>query len=439
MPAGGVSPQRAAGCKSPVHGNAPPATARSGSTLGFRLVTDFGRQHVHPRTLAGATVLQIVPALSRTPLAQTAVDVAYALLQAGARALVAAAGGPLVEQLQQFGGEWIEIDTRRSNPLSIRRNRRLLEDLIAIERIDIVHAHGGAAAWSAREATEHMAVWLVTTLPDVPSQVSGRRGYFRRALTHGDRVIAPSSYAAAPLLEHGQTPRERLVVIPHSIDTARYDPTAVHPERITALLQAWRIAPGERVIVTPGRVAPWNGQLMLIEAIAALADNGVQGMALVLVGETRSHRRYARAVAKHAQAFEVEGMVRMVGHCNDMPAALAAADVVAVAANEPPVFGRVVAQAQAMARPVVTTNVGVLPEYVVTPPYLPEELRTGWVVRPDDPAEFAGALAAALALDDPGYRALGARARQFAEYMFSPQAEAEAIRAVYTSLLERDA
>jgi len=36
------------------------------------------------------------------------------------------------------------------------------------------------------------------------------------------------------------------------------------------------------------------------------------------------------------------------------------------------------------------------------------------------------------------YEALGACARQFAEFMFSPQSVAEAIRGVCTSLLARD-
>jgi glycosyltransferase involved in cell wall biosynthesis len=67
-----------------------------------------------------------------------------------------------------------------------------------------------------------------------------------------------------------------------------------------------------------------------------------------------------------------------------------------------------------------------------------EELRTGWVVRPGNVAEIARAISAALALNVTAYEALGARARQFAEFMFSPQSVAVAIRGVYTSLLARD-
>ena len=91
-----------------------------------------------------------------------------------------------------------------------------------------------------------------------------------------------------------------------------------------------------------------------------------------------------------------------------------------------------------MGRPVVTTDVGVLPENIVTPPEMPEDVRTGWVVKRGDPIEFARALELALKLDGTAYRAMCARARQFAEYMFSPQSVAVATRAVYTSLLARD-
>jgi glycosyltransferase involved in cell wall biosynthesis len=75
---------------------------------------------------------------------------------------------------------------------------------------------------------------------------------------------------------------------------------------------------------------------------------------------------------------------------------------------------------------------------VVTPPEMPEDVRTGWVAKPGDAAEFAHALRDVFALDDTAYRAMAARARQFAEYMFSPHSVAVATRAVYTSLLARD-
>ena len=393
--------------------------------------------HVPPRTLAGATILQIVPALREDPIARTAVNVAYALLQSGARALVAADDGPLVAELKAFGGEWVPLVNASINPFVLRKNARLLEQLIAAERIDIVHAQSIGGAWSANWAASHIAVWLVTTLPDVPA-VSGLRAHWVGALARADRVITPSNYAAAPIMARYRLPRERLTVIPRSIDTSAFSPAAVAPERVDALRKVWRVPRDMRILLVPGRVAPWNGQLILPDVARALLDAQVRGFVFVLAGETRRFRKYARFVATQAQAKGVEAQIRFTGHCRDMPAALVAADTVVVPAIEPPVLGRVVAEAQAIGRPVVTSEIGVLPEHVVTPPEMPEDVRTGWLAKPGDAQGFAHAIAAAFSLEDSAYQAMVARARQFAEYMFSPASVATATRAVYTSLLARD-
>jgi glycosyltransferase involved in cell wall biosynthesis len=398
----------------------------------------FEGTRIPRRTLAGATILQIVPALHEEPNARAAVNVAFALLQAGARALVAAEDGPLVEELRAFGGEWVELRNATGNPLRLRRNARALENLIAAERIDIVHAQSAGGAWSARVAAARIAVWLVTTLPDAPMVGRHWPAGVAAALAQADRIIAPSVYAATPVMERYGIAPDQITVIPREIDTAVFDPLAVKVERSEKLRSAWRVPPYARIVLVPGRVAPWNGQIIVPQVAHALADEGVDGVVFVVVGEHATHRSYAREIMKQAQELGVERSLRLTGHCPDLPAALACADLVAVTAVEPPLLGSAVAQAQAMARPVVTSNVGMLPEHVLVPPRMPEELRTGWVVAPADPTGLAHTLKLAFGLDPTDYQAMAARAREFAEYMFSPQSAAVATRAVYMSLLARD-
>src|SRR5262249_62290973 len=135
--------------------------------------------------------------------------------------------------------------------------------------------------------------------------------------------------------------------------------------------------PTARILLVPGRVAPWNGQLIVPEVARIMLDSAMRGFVFVLAGESRSHRKYTRAVMEQAQDQGVRSLVRQVGHCRDLPAALAVADTVAVPSIEPQALGRVVAQAQAMGRPGVASNIGVLPGHVVSPPGMPGEGRTG--------------------------------------------------------------
>jgi glycosyltransferase involved in cell wall biosynthesis len=411
----------------------------AGLPKGSTAVSDgFEGTRVPRRTLAGATILQIVPALNEEPSCRAAVNVAFALLQAGARALIAASDGPLAGDLRAFGGEWVDLHNATASPFRLRKNARILESLIAAERIDIMHAHSAGGAWSARVAASRIAVWLVTTLPDAPAV--GRRWPtpVSAALAQGDRIIAPSIYAATPVMERYGLAQDQVTIIPREIDTTVFDPLAVPAARSEALRSAWRIPSHARIVLVPGRVAPWNGQSIVPQVARALADEGLEGVVFVVVGEHATHRAYAREIMKQAQQLRVDRLLRLTGHCPDMPAAFAAADVVAVTALASPLLGSAVAQAQAMARPVVTSDVGMLGEHVLVPPRMPEELRTGWVVAPSDPVALAETLGLALRLDPTDYQAMAARARQFAEYMFSPQSAAVATRAVYMSLLARD-
>ena len=393
----------------------------------------------HPRSLAGATILQLVPALRDDPAGHAAVDIALTLLQAGARAMVAGDGGPLVGELRAFGGEWLPMLSDTVNPLRIRRNARMLAELIGGERIDIIHAQCAAAAWSALAATDKQPVFLVTSFPDRLPAHSYAGNLFRSSLARGDRVIAPSSYVSRAMIERYKLAPDRITVIPRAVDTARFSPAAVSSDRIAAIRRVWGVLPHMRVVMVPGRIAPWNGQMSVVDAARLIVGGeAARNLVFVFAGEDRGQPRYARALHQRAHMHQIDTLCRFTGHCADMPAAFGAADVVVVTPLQPPLAGRAAAEAQAMGRPLVVGAVGVLPENLLCPPRMREELRTGWVVRPGNVGEIARAVGAALKLDVTAYEALGARARQFAEFMFSPQSVAEAMRGVYTSLLARD-
>ena len=394
---------------------------------------DVAETRVMPQTLAGATVLQIVPALQDDAAARATLDIARALVHAGARSIVAAERGALVDDLKSFGGEWLPFKSSTLSPISLRRAATRLASFVAEQRIDIVHAKTAGAAWSALRAAG--AAHVVTELPDLPRTRLRLAARYLGALAGGDRVIAKSLFHAEPMIKRYRIAPQRVRVIPRSTDISLFDPTIVRPPRVAVLKQAWGIPSGVRVVVVPGRVAPWNGQIHLIEAARMLAGSTRHAVTFVLVGDDRRHSRYVRTIIRSARDAGVDPLFRIVGHVADMPAAYAASDIVVAPCIEPPVYGRVIAEAQAMARQVIASSIGPLPENLLAPPRMPDALRTGWLVQPANPSELAHAIDDALSLDAPAYRALAARARQYGEFMFAPHRVAAATLGVYSSLL----
>jgi glycosyltransferase involved in cell wall biosynthesis len=388
------------------------------------------------RGLPGATVLQIVPALEETPAARAAVDVAVALLRSGARVIVAAEEGPLNSELQGLGGEWVRLVTDTGNPLNLSRNTRTIANLVSTERVDVVHAMGIGASRSAAGLKKRAGVFLVHSYETSDLRRVTRDKSYSRALAGADRVVVPSQYVADQVAARHQVTRDRLAVIPRRIDGARFDPPAISPERSMVLRRGWKIGRGQRVVLVPGRIDPAKGQLVLVEAARILVNGGLRGVVFVLAGDNRPHFDYAKKIAEQAEAHGVAHLIRQIGVCPDMAGAYLATDFVAVPQIEPPAFPLAAAEAMAMGRPVIATNVGAIPETVLAPPYVLESGRTGWLAEPDDPVSFARALAAALAAEASAYNAIGARARRLANQYFMPARTAAAALEVYAGLFE---
>jgi glycosyltransferase involved in cell wall biosynthesis len=387
-------------------------------------------------SLPGATVLQILPALVNEPTARAAVNVASALLRSGARAIVASAGGRFVGELQALGGEWLQMPTNTHNPLTLRSNARKFSELIASERIDVVHAYSGETAWSARAAIRRSGAWLVTTYAGTPVAPFQPGWYRQGALARGHRVIVESGYAADLVVKRHGIPAERVVAIPRSIDTVRFEPAAVSAERIAVLRHGWRIGAGTGVILVPGHLAEGKGQMTVVDAARILVNGGLRGIVFIIAGDADQDPEYAVELGRRIRAQGLGGIVRRIGHCPDMPAAYALADMVIIPAIEPRTFNLAAAEAHAMARPIIASAVGALPEIVPAPPHVSEQDRLGWLVPPADPVELARAVATLIGLSSAVRQALRTRARRFAETLFAPMRVAGATLGVYSSLLE---
>jgi glycosyltransferase involved in cell wall biosynthesis len=143
--------------------------------------------------------------------------------------------------------------------------------------------------------------------------------------------------------------------------------------------------------------------------------------------ETEGHEGYADRLMRRAVDLGLGGRVHFLGNRDDVPEILAALDVLVHVPSAPEPFGRVVAEAMAVGKPVIAARAGGLPEIV-------EDEVTGLLVPPGDVAATAAALTRLLR--DPALRArLGAAGRRQAEQRFDPGMHAERVMAAYREVL----
>jgi glycosyltransferase involved in cell wall biosynthesis len=374
----------------------------------------------------GPVVLQVLPSLGTGGVERTTVEMTQAVALAGGIPLVASAGGPMVPAVERGGGRHFALPLTRKTPLAIWRNAGRLADIIRAEHVDIVHARSRAPAWSAWIAARRTGAHFVTTYHGTYGEEFPLKRRYNAVMARGEIVIAASRFIANLVTDRHGVPPDRIRVIGRGIDPAVFDPEAVAGDRLARLSAAWRLPDGMPTVVLPGRLTSWKGQEVLLAAAARLARRDV---CVVLVGADQGRSHYARRLIAQAHALGIADRMRMVGQCDDMPAAMMLSDVVVHASTQPEAFGRVVIEAQAMGRPVIAADLGGPVETV-------EHGVTGWRVPPGDPAALAATIDAALALDDDARAALARRARAAVLRHYTTAAMQEATLDVYEAVLE---
>jgi len=369
------------------------------------------------------TVLQVLPRLVTGGVERGTIEVAQALVAAGWKAVVASAGGPMVRELERAGAIHVELPLASKNPLVMRRNVERLTELIRREQVDIVHARSRAPAWSAWAATRRTRRHFVTTFHNAYGTQSWLKQRYNGVMARGERVIAISRFVAEHAAAVYGVPPERLRIIERGVDFSRFDPERVSAERVIQLAREWRLPDGLPVVMLPGRLTRWKGHAVLIDAIARLGRHGLRCV-FVGAGNERYRRQLVDAIARRS----LDEVFQIAEDCRDMPAAYKLADVVVSASTRPEGFGRVIAEAQAMGRPVIATDHGGAREIL-------REDETGWLVPPGDAQALAEAIGRALDLPQSKRLTLAERAMAHMRAHFTTKAMTDRTLAVYEEVL----
>lgn len=375
------------------------------------------------RTGRCLTVVQMLPELEGGGVERGTLEVGRYLAGKGHQSIVISGGGRLVSQLEKEGSRHITWTVGSKSPLSLRYVlplRRLLQK----NKVDILHLRSRMPAWVGylawKSLPECRRPILVTTFHGFYSVNA-----YSAIMAKGTGVIAVSDSIRRHIRErYGR--EEGVTLIFRGVDMQQFATEHVDPMRVENLRQRWGINDQTPLIMLPGRLTRLKGQDVFIKCLGMLRHQDFQA---VLVGDTEENPGFVEELRQLTAHSGLAGKVRMVGHCMDMPAAYALADIViSASSSEPEAFGRTTIEAMAMGKPVIATAHGGSLETVV-------DLETGWLVQPSDPIDMARALDEALSMESSRLSEFGEKGKIRVRENFTTDSMCEQTEALYRKLL----
>lgn len=292
-----------------------------------------------------------------------------------------------------------------------------LRQVVKERQIDLIHTHMSRA---------HSMGVLLRGLCHIPCVATAHCRKIQAHWALNNHVIATSLDTERFHRHFNLVPRDRISTIYSPVPRRSkldFEVPIYNARELQALRSQWgcdaTAMPHETVLGVVGEISPAKGQWYLLHAVRQLQQAG-RPVRLVVIGNHRED--YVWELQKVARDLGVGSRIHWAGFSNQVPVAMMALDIY-VCPSLTESLPLTILEAMSAARPIVTTDVGGIPEII-------RHRETGLLVPPRD----AGAMADAIAelIDQPGLaQRIGDQAWQKIQADFDPLEQTRKIEQLY--------
>jgi glycosyltransferase involved in cell wall biosynthesis len=200
--------------------------------------------------------------------------------------------------------------------------------------------------------------------------------------------------------------KKKLLVIFRGINVDYYEPSTKLESDEKKLLKSWEIEKDKKIILLPGRLTPWKGQELFIEAINLVnIELGYEAFYAVILGSDQGRDLYKKKLTRLTEQYRMTKQLRFIDHCKDMALAYKVSDIIVSTSIEPEAFGRVSIEAQSMERPIIASNIGGSNETII-------DNKTGFLFDSGSAKSLSDKILNVLNLSDALLKSIGIEGRK---------------------------
>jgi glycosyltransferase involved in cell wall biosynthesis len=266
--------------------------------------------------------------------------------------------GKLREGLRTRGAALHDLGpVRLRQPWTVQRARTGLRKLLSERRYDVVISHSPWLQVIFAPVVRERGIPLAFQLHDVANDTHWLDRLAKRYPP--DVVVCNSKFTARTADRMFPGARTVHAYVPADLTTARPD-----ADRRRAMRRALSASDDTFVIIQASRFERWKGHGLLLEALGRLARD--QRWVCWITGDPQRdfERSYRDELTALADRLGIASRVHFLGHRQDMPELLGAADVMCQPNLAPEPFGSVFIEALHLGVPVVTTAMGAALEII---------------------------------------------------------------------------
>ena len=354
-------------------------------------------------------VMQVIPKLGYGGAETGCYDLAHFLPEKNCDSFLVTSGGDLLKFVDKKKVKIIKLPVHSKNPILMFYNSIILTVLILFYNISIVHVRSRAPAWSCLLATKITSRKLVTTFHGTYKFKNLIKKFYNSIMVKSDLIIAGSNFIFSHINRNYSkyfNKKKKFLVIYRGINIDYFDPSTTLDIDEDQLRLSWNLTREKKIILMPGRLTPWKGQEVFIEALNLVnKELGYESFYAVILGSNQGRDIYTKKIKRLTEQHRLTRQLRFIDHCSNMPLAYKISDIIVSASIEPEAFGRVAVEAQAMEKLIIASNIGGSNETII-------DIKTGFLFESENPEDLKKKIIVALNLDESILKSMGNEGRK---------------------------
>ncbi len=379
------------------------------------------------------TILQILPSLDKINggVERGTLDIAKELAKRKYNSVIISSGGEMADRYKYKGVSHHKIEINNKGLINFFSSRGKFRKLLDQIKPDLIHIRSRWPSFCFTSEIKKRKIPYVTTYHGT---YSGNKNFIKKSynkvMTNGDKIISISKFIDDHIRHFFPEVKNKLVQINRGIDTDNFDLDSVSQIRKEKLLSDLSIPERSHIILLPGRLSSWKGQIVGINALDyVLKKDPSLNIVMLLVGSEVKKNKFTKQIKKRLKKLRLTERVIFCGNISDMATVYSISDIVLSTSIEPEAFGRITAEASSMTKPVIASNHGGSREII-------ENNLSGWLVNPGDEEVLGEKILHVLNLDQEKKDLIGSNARKRIIEKFNLKQMLDKTINVYEELIE---
>ena len=369
-------------------------------------------------------LMQIVPSLQSGGVEQGTVDLSNYLASLKIRNFIISNGGNLLSYLNKQYVEHNILPVHSKNFFKMPFTAKKVNNLLKKSEINILHLRSRAPAWMMPYLAKDN-LKIVSTFHNVYGHENILKKIYNKKLSKVDKIVAISNYVKNEITNLYKINPEKIKVINRGIDINFFDSDNINQEFFINFLKKNNISPDNKIILFPGRLTKWKGQIEFLNIVNALKD---KNLIFYFIGDDKN-TSYKNKFINEINKKNLNNICRVLGNLNaeELKIIYKCSDIVISAPLKPEGFGRVISESLSMKKIILAYNYGGARDQI-------NNLDDLYKVKPGQLEDLKNKILKVLEMDKITVNNLGSIAREHVSKNFSKNLMLESYYNFYQEL-----